>query len=343
LLSAVIIQITPNPEDNALTLSIGYEIAVAENYAYVSNNYGVVVIDVSQHSDPIRVANISMNDDGAFGLHIVNELLYIAAPSDGLVIVDISIPTNPERLASHTCSFATNLFVAGEYVYVANGGSLSIFDISNSSAPEEIADLYVGTRGEDVTVVGDIAYYANPMAGLVVVNVSIPSSPDIIRTLPNSGGAWTISVHENVLYLGRHGSGLSIYDITSNESPILLGSFNNGGEVYGVSGDGELLAIADLQEGAELLNVTDPVNPVLIAEYPNAAPHSVFYDGVYTYLADQDQEFILIDFNSEGTPGYAVRTPGIETSWVIPISLISFGIAILIISIVLARTKMEEV
>ncbi len=339
IISAVFVSIETNPEIIIQGRLVGYNIEVAGNFAYVSNNDGVVVIDKSVYSAPIRIANIPLSN-GAFGMDIEDDLLYVAGTTNGLVIVDISVPSSPAILGNASVGVAYNVFVTGDRAYVVNtDGKLAVIDVSDSSNPSILGTFAVASRGNDVATVGNIAYFAALDNGLIVMNVSEPSSPDIIRTLSNSQGSWDICVYGEILYLGCHGGGLRIYNISSPEDPIWLSSFNDGGEVYGVSGNGEYLVLADLQEGAEFLDVTDPRNPVLIAKYANAAPHSVYYDGVYAYLADQDKEFILIDFDVDNPVGYPSRSPNVDLLWAIPIVLLSVGISVIFFPVVRAKMK----
>jgi hypothetical protein len=268
-------------------------------------------------------------------MDIKNDTLYISGASNGLVIADISVPTSPTVLGSIPSGTVYNVFVVGDRAYLVNyEGTLGVVDVSNSSDPSMLEIISVSSRGGDVAVVGDIAYFADPDTGLVVIDIGDISSPNILQTLPITQGAWDISIHNDILYLGCHANGLRIFNISSPENPERLSSFNNGGEIYGVSGNGEYLVLADLQDGAELLDVTDPENPELVAEYSNAAPHSVFYDGTYAYLGDQDKEFILIDFNADPPIGYPSRSPNVDLLWAIPIGFILVGLSVAIIPLI---------
>ncbi|MDF1538403.1 MAG: hypothetical protein P1Q69_05835 [Candidatus Thorarchaeota archaeon] len=342
IISTIFVSIETNSEVIIQGRLVGYNIEVAGDFAYVSNNDGVVVIDKSVYNTPLRIANIPLSN-GAFGMDIDDDLLYIAGTSNGLVIVDISVPASPVILGNATIGVAYNVFVTDNRAYTVNTyGELGIVDVSNASNPSVLGIFTVASRGIDVAVVGDIGYFAAPDSGLVVVNVSDPSSLDVIQTLPNTNGAWDICVHEEILYLGRHGGGLNIYNISSPEDPTWLSSFNDGGEVYGVSGDGEYLVLADLQEGAELLDVTDPEDPILLAKYMDAAPHSVYYDGVYAYLGDQDKEFILIDFDGDEPMGYPSRSPNVDWLWAIPIMLFALGISVVVLPVIAAKMKKTQ-
>jgi hypothetical protein len=235
LISVVYVSVETNPEIIVPGRVVGYNVEAAGDYAYVSNNDGVVIIDKSDHSAPLRVGTIPLRD-GARGMAIEGAKLYIAGTEQGLVIVDISAPVNPVVLGNVTMGIAYNVFVVGSMAYLVTvEGALGIVDVSNASSPSVLGALVVGSRGTDVAVAGDIAYYACPDSGLVLVNVSSPSSPEIIKTQPSTQGAMDICIHEETLYLGCHGGGLKIFNISSAEDPIWLSSFDDGGEVWGVS------------------------------------------------------------------------------------------------------------
>jgi len=94
---------------------------------------------------------------------------------------------------------------------------------------------------------------------------------------------------------------VSIFDISDSPNPVFLGAYNDGGNSYGVHGDDNYLCIADLVQGVELLDISNPQNPVEIDQYSNSAPHDLIYEQGYAYLADQDDEFLLIDLESSTT------------------------------------------
>ena len=48
-----------------------------------------------------------------------------------------------------------------------------------------------------------------------------------------------------------------------------------------------------------LYDASNPVSPKLIAQNQGYAPHDIFFDGQYTYLADQDKGFIILEYLEE--------------------------------------------
>ena len=56
------------------------------------------------------------------------------------------------------------------------------------------------------------------------------------------------------------------------------------------------LWIGDLQEGIEIYDVSDPRSPELVAQDQHYAPHDIYFDGDFAYLADQDRGFIILEY-----------------------------------------------
>jgi hypothetical protein len=92
-----------------------------------------------------------------------------------------------------------------------------------------------------------------------------------------------------------------ILSVAEPLAPTTIASFNDGGEAWGIGGDSHHLWIVDLQEGIKLFDVSDPRLPELVAQDQHYAPHDLFFNGDYAYLADQDRGFIILEY-VEGIP-----------------------------------------
>ena len=84
---------------------------------------------------------------------------------------------------------------------------------------------------------------------------------------------------------------------TDPRAPRWVSTFADGGEAYGVSVEGHYLYVADLQDGVEVWDVSDPHAPQKLDGDGQYAPHGIFHDGTYLYLADQDQHFVVLAYD----------------------------------------------
>lgn len=59
---------------------LGYEIAINETHAFVTNNNGLAVYDIQDPTDPDRLAQFNLGGE-ARGVAVVRDILYIGALS----------------------------------------------------------------------------------------------------------------------------------------------------------------------------------------------------------------------------------------------------------------------
>jgi hypothetical protein len=194
--------------------------------------------------------------DYPIGLYVSGKYAYVTSYSDdGLSIIDISDPTNPnevgyindtEQQGTAQClDSASDIFVSGEYAYVTApfDDALSIIDVSNKSNPVEVgyindtesqgtAQLLDGAQG--VYVSGKYAYVtANSDHGLSIIDVSDPTNPTEVGYINDTvvgGTANCLNGSYNVYVSGKYAyvtafkdHGLSIIDISDPTNPNEVG------------------------------------------------------------------------------------------------------------------------
>lgn len=277
---------------------VGYCVYVADGYAYVTNNDGVVIFDVHRHERPRKIGKISTGV--TFGIDVENGRAYISG-KNGLVIADVNDPENPKKLKEYAMGKEIRgIKVAEPYVYIASNEGLEILDVS---IPGKVTlTAHIGNNGVwNVAVCDGIAYLASPINGVEVIDVIDPASPQKITTVAGTKGAWDVHIHEELLYVGCHGAGIKILTLSDRKSPRIVGSFrdDDGGEAQGVWGDGQHLYVAD-NFGIEVLDVRNPTNPQEVYEYDNVrGAHDIFMDENYVYVAEAKKGLIIFEVKQD--------------------------------------------
>jgi hypothetical protein len=275
-------------------IEVGYDVNVVGDIAYVTNNDGLILIDVENPQIPQIMGESLIG--GSYGFIIEESKAYVASVPNGFTIIDISTPSNPTILGSDSTRGANKITVLNSYAYVSYlNGRLKIFNISDPSTPTLIGE-YVDTRIDHVQIKDDIIYLSNPEVGLKVINVSNPLSPQFITTVSQTGGVNDVHITNNTLYLARWGNGVTSLDISNPIAPTLLDTINDndGGEELGLVEKNKLLYVAD-NYGVELFNVTDPSSIIEIAERTEdvIAAHEIDVDDDYIYVAQGGGLLIL--------------------------------------------------
>lgn len=285
-------------------INVGYTINVEGNYAYIADNNGISIFDISDPSNVVIEQTIPLSS-ACVSAHLVDGLIYAACGTDGFYIINVTDISNSEILG-HDDVFATGIFVQGDLAFVSDFFSgLIIFDISDKSNPVE-ESLYFQSGNVWATVAkGEIAYIANPSLGIEVLNVTEPSNPVKIATLSSASGATHLSINENRLYVGMHGSGLNIFDISTLSTPVLLGSYDDSddGEELGLRGNDTYLAVAD-NFGIELFDISNLPSVSKIAEYRDniGAAHDVEMVDNHIYAVDGRTGFVILEITTQPVP-----------------------------------------
>ncbi len=274
-------------------IEVGYDVQVQGDYAYVTNNDGLMIIDVSNPSNPNKVGELLCG--GAMGIAIENNLAYIASVSNSMIIADISNPANPIQLGQYSVG-AYRIAVSGSYAYVGDfNGGFTILNISDSTNPV-LVGAYSDPRCDAIEFKNNFVYYANAEQGLKVLNVLNPSTPQFITNIAHTGGANDIHITNNLLFLACWSEGIRVIDISNPTSPQMLDSYDDddGGEALGLIERDGYLYVAD-NYGVELFNISNPSSIIEIGQRTSgvAAAHDIDVDDEYVYVAQVGGLLIL--------------------------------------------------
>jgi hypothetical protein len=270
----------------------GYDIAVGGGCAYVSGNDGVSIYDVRDPESPELVVEPEWLGGPAFGLWIEEGVLYVAAIEQGLLIVDISDPSDPAIVGRYPGRVG-DVFVYRGVAYISGfSANLRIVDVSNPESPSLVAE-FGWSNANGAAAFGDYVYITDPSRGIVALDVSDPVNPTEVGVLFDSGGANRLEVSGDWLIAAMYSRGLRAYDLTNPRSPRLRFSHADTGEAWDAAGDYPILCVADLQEGVEVIDASAPYSAREIAADVAVAPHAIEYEDGYIHLADQDEGYVL--------------------------------------------------
>jgi hypothetical protein len=141
-------------------------LALSGQYAYVTfedpynpgSHIGLEILDISDPSAFFSVGNYWCGD--AYGVAIKDNTAFVANGINGLLVLDVSDPSNPTFLCSYpTTGEASGVAVSGSYAIVADGPEgLLVLNISDPGNPFMVG--YYDTPGfaRNLVVSDDIAY-----------------------------------------------------------------------------------------------------------------------------------------------------------------------------------------
>ena len=240
---------------------------------------------------------------------------YVADWSNGLVIVDISDPSNPTKLGSYNTkgsSHSVALSSDGSKAYVADGfNGLVILDISNPAHPTKLGSYGTAGTARHVILSSDStkAYLADWEDGLVILDISNPAHPTKLASYDTAGKSMgiTLSSDGTKAYVADDTNGLVIVDISDPAHPTKLGSCDTAGNAYNVtlSSDGTKAYVADWENGLVILDISDPAHPTKLGSYDTAGGSfsvTISSDNTKTYLADTTNDLVIVDTSDPAHP-----------------------------------------
>ena len=244
----------------------------------------------------------------------IADTAYIAAGYGGLRFVNVS---NPTSIAGKEISYWTNggvgvdvrnLWVSGDYAYLACGddGVISHINVSNVSNP--LASPYPAFKNDgsaaSVVVDHDTAYVAYGSGGHLLVNVEINNAPELIKSFAGSDKIYDVELNDYYLFTAAGASGVNIFDLEINDPPqeslTPVATYNTAGGALALKNYGIRLFVADGTQGVTVLNVFNPLEPAL--------EKSIAMDGDTCFQVDVSTQHI---FAACGTAGIRVyQYPG---------------------------------
>ena len=269
-------------------------VEVSGNYAFVLSvsEIALEVLNISDPTNPTHVTSIRYGFiSNPSAMRLSGNYVYILNIGS-LQIYDVSDPTNPTHVGSLNdgaggaqIQSASNLCVAGNYVYITNGSdSLEIVDVSTPSSPTHAALIVNGSGGahlrnpKEVFVQGNYAYIASyGDSTFEIIDVTNPLAPAHIGSLSDGVGGASLSGCQNLFVYGNYayitnydGNSFEIVNVSNPASPVHVASVANGVGGAVLSNPYGIFVYDDY---AYIVSLTGNALEVIDVFYPNAPVH----------------------------------------------------------------------
>jgi hypothetical protein len=212
----------------------------------------------------------------------------LATNTARLQVIDADDPTAPRVVgqlpttvvAGSTSGFL-DLAAQGNRI-VAAMGSAGIWVIDATVANAPVVQGKYDTPGIAYAVAlnasGTVAYVADGLQGLKIVNLSNPATPTLAASLAVSGIQQDVAASGSIAYLVDQTGRLVTVDVASSTAPRQLGALSLGRYAFNVAVDGTRAVVHDAINGIAYLDVIDvgaPATPTLIASVASGASGTV--------------------------------------------------------------------
>jgi hypothetical protein len=233
-------------------------------------------------------------------------IAYLAVESSGVDVVDVSDPTDPQRIGSWTGgSLNLEIAVQGNLALMpAYYGGFYLLDVSN---PNPVYTKHIGTGqgSRAVAVSGDRAYFTEYNL-LRILDIAQPATASVIGThiAPDYGEG--LSAYGSMVYAADQDSGLQFVDASNPTEPLLSGYYT--GNVYMealAEEDGYLYAV-DSYGGGRLFvfDVRTPAQPTppLATLTVGGSPSDVCVAGGFAFVVGGTGGLKVVDVKDPAQP-----------------------------------------
>ena len=250
-------------------------VALAGQTAYVamvvSGNPAHVdlgVVNLTIPAAPSMIGRITLGPQ-VEKMRVVGSLLYVAAGSGGLQIVDVSSPTSPRILGAASISgHAYAVTVAGNFAYVAANTAIAAVNVAVPTAPVVVGTL--GATAANAAAVVSTRLYVLDGGLLKIIDVSNPAAPRLLSTTDGFASV-ALAVSGTQAFLASPSSipppegGLYVLDVSSATAPTMLGGAHGGQyPTADVAVSGSMAVLSGQGTGMQVVNVSTPSAPSVV-------------------------------------------------------------------------------
>ncbi len=298
------------------------DFAYTGTWANRNGNFGdrIYVWDITDPASPRRVGQVvvdagTVNDVKVRADGQIAVITHENSAPNGISILDLSDPSAPSVISRFTDEMAAgvhNVWVEGDFVYVAvdgNAAGLRVVDISNPASPRIVGRHFMGTSFlHDVYVRDGLAFLSQWNDGLVILDVGngiaggSPSNPQEVSRIRTAGGethnAWYWPA-TGYVFVGEEDFAtpgiMHVVDASDLRNPVEVASFSAPGDTphnFWLDEDRAILYMAWYTNGLIALDVSGELQGS---------------------LEQQDREIARIDYGSGfgciGTTGTCTWAP----------------------------------
>ena len=286
------------------------DVAVAGNYCYLADG-DLKVIDISNAQSPQIVGSV-VPPNALLGVAVSGSYVYLACSVAGVRVVDVSNPAMPTLVGAAAVGEASDVAIAGNFLYVATGLGLTVLSLTNPVSPS-----FVGAEGtgisERIAVAGNTVILADFNPKIHAVDISDPFQPRRVATFEMQRWPSGMAMAGEYAYVGIDGNSFRILDVSNPHAPEPVGVWEDfGADRAAVVGTRAYLTSNQSNQGGLIsVDVSNPTFPSLrwVLDTPGTATNVVI-SGEWGYVADMSS--LLVIYIATPNPFIVGSVPGTQ-------------------------------
>jgi len=292
-------------------------IYVAGDYAYISADSKLKIIDLTEKSNPIEIGSININAIGDFISK--DDILYVPfyKPDDtggigsgGIKVIDIENKKAPSEIGSYETeesiiglniqgnTLYANFYLhekVGEESWKVTDSGIELINVSDNTNPVLVGKYSTHDMANIIFYPLEKNIYLVAGSKGSVLDITDKNNINAVGSIPIY--TWAISdliIKDNYLYI-LEGNAVQILDISIKEKPEIIGGFFIEGSVSKIAIENDYAYVTyyimnDSQQitesGLQIIDVFDKSSPKIITGLKIEGECSkIFVSGEYAYIA----------------------------------------------------------
>ena len=239
------------------TPGLAHDLVLDEGWIYVADGpAGLTLLERSDPRVPTLARSIATPDD-AFGVALgERDLVYVAARSAGLVVVDsrAGVQVGP---AMESPGFAWDVTRRGNRLYLAERSwGLRVFDVAEPGEPRELGHALEG-RGDvlDIAFRDELAWVAAGPSGVFALDLREPHAATIVGQVVVEDRAIGLVLEGETAYVAAGGAGLRALDISKPSAPREIAAWSFPGAAERLAQFGDFVYVSAEAGGLQVLRL----------------------------------------------------------------------------------------
>jgi len=246
------------------------DVELSGDVAWVASVGGLVAFDITDPKEPALLGQYNPSPSDPYGERyyhsaIGEKIAYASGRLDGISVIDISSLNNLRLESVHKEEGVSyeGLYLGANYLYACrHEKGLEIFGLAGNSIFS--VSVYENLSNAWTVVVEEgIAYVADGIGGLKILNVNDPNNISEFSAITTTGPARDVNVVNGIAYVAVGSQGLDIIDVNEPSNPIFLSNYQSPFFTAGVSVDGDKAYLAEW-DIVEVIDVSDGQAPFVV-------------------------------------------------------------------------------